>query len=1246
MKLLADRRSLGLLAAAALCAAVVFTLSVRFHLGVAGGVPYVLVVLLAVGLPDARSGMAAAGFCTGLLLIESIISLASSSGIPFGEVLASRGLALVVIWATAAIGMQRARTAEALRNAQHTLEQRVAQRTAELAKANDNLQQQMAERERAEEALRQFEAMYHSLMETLPLNVFRKDLDGRIVLANKRHCETLGMQLAELIGKTDFDLFPRDLAEKYHRDDVHVIASGTMLEDVEQHRRPNGDLIYVQVLKAAVHDAAGNVIGVQGMFWDVTARRRAEVSLHQERYLLRSLMDNVPDAMFFKDRNGRFIRINRSLADEFRLADTAYAEGKTDFDFRTKEYAIAAAADERRILQTGKGFVNKEEQESGPDGAVRWLSTTKMPLHDKDGKVVGTVGISRDITFRKQAETALRDNAEQTRMIIDTAYDAFVAMDAQGKIIDWNPRAEAIFGWSRDEALGRDVAGTIIPERHREAHTDGLAHFLATGEGPVLNNRLEISALRRDGSEFAVEFTVTPIRRGNSFVFNAFLHDITRRKQSETELKSAKEAAEAASQAKSLFLANMSHEIRTPMNAILGMTDLVLGTELSPLQRDYLAVVQESGEALLLIIDDILDFSKIEAGRLEVTAETFPLADSIGDMMKLLALRAHSKGVELAFRVAPNVPRFVVGDRARLRQIVVNLVGNAIKFTEHGEVVLDVSLEPASGEAHTANAADLSTASGEVAVHFAIRDTGIGIPADKHQLIFEAFEQVDNTNTRKFGGAGLGLAISSRLVKLLGGRIWLDSEPGRGSTFHFTARFQPPRASEAAPPAASDTSYLLGKHVLLVDDNPSSRRILEEILRAAGAQTTVASGAYEAINLFDKARRAAEPVAAVITDASMPAADGFLLVEHLQRSGKMPPVVMLLSSRDRLGDIARCEAIGVIQYLVKPVKESEIIAALAAALTDSPNGAARTPLPSPLALPAPTIDPRGAANNGDSAHGDAQRLTVLLAEDSLVNQKLAVGLLEKHGHRVVVANTGAEALAAVRKQAFDVVLMDVQMPIMDGLTATKTIRASEQASGARLPIIALTAHAMKGDRELCLAAGMDGYVTKPVRGDELFSAIEAQVGRSPIRAEEPPAATAGQPSCPADHGAAARGHADGAPSDHGEGLDLSIGLEAVQGDRVLLRELIQAFLDEYPGLLADLASAIDRLDQAALRLSAHRLKGSMRYFGATRAFDQAYILESLGRDGRAAEASAALAIVREEVARLEPALRRYAASSN
>jgi two-component system, sensor histidine kinase and response regulator len=524
-------------------------------------------------------------------------------------------------------------------------------------------------------------------------------------------------------------------------------------------------------------------------------------------------------------------------------------------------------------------------------------------------------------------------------------------------------------------------------------------------------------------------------------------------------LRFAKEAAEAANRAKSSFLANMSHEIRTPMNAIIGMTELVLDTKLTPSQSEYLAMVRESADSLLALINDILDFSKIEAGKLELHSGVFDLYEELGNTVKSFGLRAHSKGLELACRISPDAPVRLIGDAHRLRQIVVNLLGNAVKFTERGEVVLEVEVQSQSAR--------------DVLLHFAVIDTGIGIPADMLDKVFDAFEQADSSTTRKFGGTGLGLAISSRLAELMEGRIWAESDAGRGSRFHFTARFERPGVNEAG--AASEKPARVGDtKVLVVDDNATNRRILEEILGNWGMRPTAASGVREALKLLGEAYQSGKPYDLVLTDANMPELDGFELAKRVDEDKQLgSTVIMMLTSGDRPGDVARCEQFGVAAYLLKPIKQSELFDAIVAALgiVSAEDDAAKPEAVQGLVQPRP--------------------LRILLAEDSLVNQKLAVGVLEKSGHRVTVASDGVEAIAALESREFDLVLMDVQMPKMDGFEATAAIRAKEKLSGGHVPIIAMTAHAMKGDRQRCIDSGMDDYVAKPIRAEQLFQTINA-----------------------------------------------------------------------------------------------------------------------------------------------------------
>lgn len=1063
-------------------------------------------------------------------------------------------------------------------------------------------------------------------------------------------------------------------------------------------------------------------------------RKQAEEVVHHERFLLHSLMDNVPDSIYFKDSAGRFLRINQAMAKQFGLSTPAEAVGKSDFDFFDEEHARQAWDDEQAIMLAGQPVVGKEEKETwGSSGRHAWASTTKMPFRDKEGRVIGTFGISRDITawkqaeeglrqgeerFRslveatvaivwntpesgefetdqpgwsaftgqtfdqlkgwgwlnavhpddranttqvwktaitsrhlyqvehrlrrhdgeyrhmlvravpvlakeggirewigvhtdvdpeKRAEAAVREAEERVRLLLESSGEGIYGINMKGKCTVINRAAAAMLGYRVEEILGKRLHPLI-----HHSHPDGTPYPEAdcpiyrsfrAGEACRVDNEV---FWRRDGTAFSTEYSSYPLRGGDGQIEGAVVNftDITKRKQVERELVRAKEAAQAATQAKSEFLANMSHEIRTPLNGIIGMTELALDTELNADQQEYLGMVKLSADHLLTVINDILDFSKIEAGKLDLDIIEFRIRDALDDTMATLAMRAHKKGLELADHVAADVPEVVVGDPHRLCQVVVNLIGNAIKFTDRGEAVLRVEVQSRSEQG--------------VCLHFAVSDTGIGIHPEQQQKLFKAFSQADTSTTRKYGGTGLGLAISARLAQLMGGEIWLESEAGRGSTFHFTLPFGLVRGPLTRPTLV-EPEQVHGLPVLIVDDNATNRRILEEMLINWGMNPTAVTGGREAIDALTEARGAGRPFALVLLDAMMPGMDGFTLAERIKQDTELTgSTLMMLSSANRREDAARCQELGVATYLIKPIRESSLLDAIMTSL-----GASVSDHPQDAPLPVTSV-PKGSRRTWKL------RLRILLAEDNLINQRLAMALLRKQGHQVVVVGNGREALTALGGSRFDAVLMDVQMPEMDGFETTAAIRAREEGTGIHTPIIAMTAHALKGDRDRCLAAGMDAYLSKPLRMEDLFEVLE---GLTPI------APDFGAPTL--GIGAKAGTETEAEAKAQPEAFDMATALERVDGDAALLRELAGIFLDEAPQRMAEIRQAITVRDAETLQRTAHNLKGSVGNFGATAAFDAIRRLERIGLEENWGQAEETWSVLEQTIGRVNTAFAEF-----
>ena len=782
----------------------------------AGAPLYPVAVLAMVLRGPQRYVLAVAGVWSLLVAVAFLRGVSLGQAVDPLSVLLNRSGALAAIWLVASLGRglpllrdklatasnelgivsdRLARTEALLADTEMRLEYQSAETSATLGQVSESLQTEIAQRERTERALQDARAQFVSLIESLSLHVIRKDTKGRFTYASPSFCTLVGKPLEQIRGKTDRDLFPKDLAEKYMQDDRRVMDSKTPFEDVESHPGPQGRKMYVQVMKTPIFDSRGDVIGIQGLFWDVTGRKSAEI--------------------------------------------------------------------------------------------------------------------------------AMRESEARKRAIFEAAMDCIIFIDQSGCIVEFNPCSEQTFGYDRAEVIGKEMTEILVPAKSRTRLRDNLLGYSGEGKvGSMLGRRLETPMTRKNGEAFAAEMVTQPIPLTSGAVgFAVFVRDITQRKMQEEALRKAKEAAEAANRSKGAFLANMSHEIRTPMNAIIGMTELVLDTSLTSEQREYLEMVLDSSNSLLALLNDILDLSKVEAGKLELEELPFDLRQWFEESIKSMAFRAKQKDLTLQCAVDPEVPEHLIGDWHRLHQVLLNLLANAIKFTDRGGI--QVKIRPyRRGERF-------------VELLFEVRDTGIGIPPQKCKTIFQEFEQADNSTKRRYGGTGLGLAICRRLVELMQGRIGVKSVVNEGSVFHFTARFGLQELPDSGP-----------------REGP-----------AAGPET----------------------------------------------------------------------------------RESAL---------------------------------------------DRRPLKILLAEDSPVNQRLAVGLLRRKGHLVTVAANGKQAVEAFRNESFDLVFMDVQMPEMDGFEATETIRAAEE-KGQHVPIIAMTAHAMKGDRERCLQSGMDAYLAKPIRARELYEVIAA-----------------------------------------------------------------------------------------------------------------------------------------------------------
>jgi PAS domain S-box-containing protein len=1038
----------------------------------------------------------------------------------------------------------------------------------------------------AVDALAREPRLLQTLIDSLPEYIYVKDKSSRFVIANAAAARMMGAgSRQELLGKTDFDFFPKNVAASFYRDDQRIIESGRgVVNQQEKASAAGADSSWRLTTKMPVMGDDGKPVAILGIDRDITERKRAEEQQRKSETKFRLLFFDNPLPMWLYDLETlRFVEVNEAAVihygytrEEFlsmslqdirpaedienvdsersgldasgpwrhrlkdgRIIDAQITSRLMEWQGRSAALVVTQDVSERtanesdlreseqcyrllfernhaavflttldgRLLDCNEAAVNLLGYDHAdevlalrlPDvyyspadrnsllERVRMQGTAtdlEVMLRRKDGNPVWIIGNMTlvgevggipnviqstviDITDRKRAEEALRSSEARLRSLVGSTDDMVFEFDREGAYLNVWTSDETLLLRPSSELVGRrsaDFFDSALNERFLAA----LNRVLATGRTEDIEYALDLTTGKR---WFQGRLSPIPAADGTFKTVCVLARDITARKRAEQELQKAKEAAETASQAKSEFLANMSHEIRTPMNGIIGMTELTLDTELSPTQREYLSMVQSSAGSLLTLLNDILDFSKIEARKLDLEHIEFNLHETVEASVKTMSLRAQQKGVELACEFQPGLPDTVLGDPSRLRQVLMNLMGNAIKFTDSGIVAVKIETTSASGERSL--------------LHFSVSDTGIGIPKEKQQLIFHAFTQADSSLTRKFGGTGLGLAISSQLVQLMGGRIWVESEVGKGSTFHFTVRLEV--AAKSSEPASGRRPPLEDLRVLVVEQDTTSQCSFTRMLRAWGAHPDVVQNASSALGSLKESSNGERAYNLVLL-GGVPEMDTLTLARQIKRDLQLADVpIIVVPPAGRRGDAALCRDIGVAAYISPPFSDGELLEAILRMTGSSPA--------------------RGTLVTRHSLRDEASGLRILVAEDNRLNQVLMIRLLEKQGHVVAVANNGREALAVLEKERVDVILMDVQMPEMDGLETTQAIRSNERDSGEHVPIIALTAHALKGDHERCLAAGMDAYLAKPIKSSELTDLLKRLGGQSSGREASLPASS-------------------------------------------------------------------------------------------------------------------------------------------
>ncbi|MBA2340143.1 MAG: PAS domain S-box protein [Pyrinomonadaceae bacterium] len=1057
----------------------------------------------------------------------------------------------------------------------------IKDKTGRIAGAS-KIARDITERTRAEEALQESEKRYRALVENSQGLICTHDLQGTLLSVNPAAAHSLGYEPAEMVGRNLIEFIAPSMQQFFggylKRTIAEQITDGLMqiiTKDGEER---------IWAYRNMRIEEEGKAPYVLGHAQDITARRQAEETLRESEERFRSIVETTNEWVWATDLQGRHTYDNPAVETILGYRPEELL-GKNSLSLMHEDDRREVEKSLPELIEQKRGWTGLVVRWWHKDGSLRYLESNAAPSLDAEGNLVGYRGADRDITERKRAEEALKESERRFRSVAQSANDAIIAADSHGRIISWNKGARTIFGYTEDEAINRQIT-LLMPERYREAHQKGMARHTATGESHVIGNTVELHGLRKDGSEFPLELSLATWKTGDETFYSSIIRDITERKRIEAELEQARDAALESARLKSEFLANMSHEIRTPMNGVIGMTGLLLDTKLDDEQREFAETIRSSADSLLTIINDILDFSKIEAGKLHFETLDFDLRNTVEMTVELLAERAQSKGIELASLVESNVPTSVRGDAGRLRQVLINLVSNAVKFTETGEVIVRASKESET-ETH-------------LITRFAIEDTGIGISKEAQRGLFQAFTQADGSTTRKYGGTGLGLAISKQIVELMGGEIGVESVPGEGSTFWFTVRLEKQTDKVEAAPVAPRAD-LHGLRVLVVDDNATNRKILLHQTVSWGMIPAEAADAASALELLRAAAEARAPYEVVLLDLQMPAMDGFSLARAIKSDKKIASVrLVLMPSFGQRGDGQAAREAGIIAYLTKPVRQSQLFDCLTTVMSDA--------LDAPLASAPAKLVTRHSLN--EIKHSFRSR--VLIAEDNPVNQKVAARQVSGLGYRADVVANGLEAVEALSKMPYDIVLMDCQMPEMDGYEAATEIRRRE-GSNKHTVIIAMTANALEGDREKCLAAGMDDYLSKPIRIEELRQMLERWQQNSSVAgvtAESNEVSSAPEDSPP---------------------VDMEQLQDVAGGDEELMQELVDIYLRQMSGDVERLKAAVEDNAPDVVRRIAHNSTGGSATCGMVSIVAPLRELERMGLEGQLSDATPVVAQIEKKL---------------